>query len=242
MGIYEALKRAEHERKDGNGGGTPFVPAEEPSSIDASLREKLIATYRGIESAIPEQACRVIGFVGARAGEGTSTLAREFAKVAARDLGKRVALIDAERGQGGHHAHFGAPLGANWEEALHDASRPVEVVEPVAGGMLFLGCLSINGTPTTTVIAQPGFPHVLARLRERFDLIVFDSPPGSASSHALLLAPQCDGMVLVIEAERTRWQVAQNLQERLTAQGGRILGVILNKRKYYIPRFIYRRL
>jgi Mrp family chromosome partitioning ATPase len=51
-----------------------------------------------------------------------------------------------------------------------------------------------------------------------------------------------DAVILVIEAEKTRWEVARKAKEELEKAGATILGAVLNKRKYYIPRSIYRRM
>jgi hypothetical protein len=57
-----------------------------------------------------------------------------------------------------------------------------------------------------------------------------------------MLAPNVDTTLLVVEAERTRSVVAQNLRDRVLDVGGAIGGVVLNKQRYYIPNFIYRRI
>ena len=46
----------------------------------------------------------------------------------------------------------------------------------------------------------------------------------------------------MVEAERTRRQVVENVKNKIARNGGNIIGVVFNKRKYYIPEFIYRRL
>ncbi len=51
-----------------------------------------------------------------------------------------------------------------------------------------------------------------------------------------------DGVIIVVEAEKTRWQVALSLKEKIINNGGNILGLVFNKRQYYIPQFIYDRL
>jgi len=53
------------------------------------------------------------------------------------------------------------------------------------------------------------------------------------------LASQVDGVLLVVACERTKWQVLETAQQRLVGSGGKVLGVILNRRKHYIPRFLY---
>jgi len=51
-----------------------------------------------------------------------------------------------------------------------------------------------------------------------------------------------DGVVLVVEAEKTRWQVVESLKEKIENSGGNILGMVFNKRRFYIPENIYRRM
>jgi Mrp family chromosome partitioning ATPase len=51
-----------------------------------------------------------------------------------------------------------------------------------------------------------------------------------------------DGVVLVVEAEKTRWQVVENLKEKIQNVGGNIIGVVFNKRRFYIPEALYKRL
>jgi Mrp family chromosome partitioning ATPase len=47
--------------------------------------------------------------------------------------------------------------------------------------------------------------------------------------------------VLVVEAARTSREVAGGLVDSLRDGGVRVLGAVLNKRKFYIPEWIYRR-
>jgi len=77
---------------------------------------------------------------------------------------------------------------------------------------------------------------------ERFDLVLVDSPPLKSSPDGLAMAPKTTGIVLVVEAESTGWRVIQGTINKIKQVGGNILGVVLNKRRYYIPEFIYKRL
>ena len=43
-------------------------------------------------------------------------------------------------------------------------------------------------------------------------------------------------------SEKTRWQVADEVKERIQRHGGSVLGVVLNKRRHIIPGFIYKRI
>lgn len=89
-------------------------------------------------------------------------------------------------------------------------------------------------------------PNLLAqywdRLGARADLIILDTPSVLVSPLALALAPTADGIILVIEAERTRAAVAEAARDTLRAGGANLLGVVLNKRRYHVPKAIYDRL
>jgi Mrp family chromosome partitioning ATPase len=77
-------------------------------------------------------------------------------------------------------------------------------------------------------------------LKERFDLIIVDSPPVMLFPDGPAIVSKVDGVVLVVEAEKTKWQVALNVKDRITRSGGNIIGTVFNKRKFYIPDFIYK--
>jgi protein-tyrosine kinase len=77
-------------------------------------------------------------------------------------------------------------------------------------------------------------------LRDHFDLVVFDAPAMSHGALGPALTKKVDGVVVVVEAERTRAPVVAELQRVIEVNGGRILGVVLNKRRFHIPRFLYR--
>lgn len=79
-------------------------------------------------------------------------------------------------------------------------------------------------------------------LRNDFDLVVFDLPPAGDSAGGDRLAAMMDGVLLVIEAERVRWQVAQRTKERLLHGDARLLGAVLNKRQRHVPGWLYQTL
>ena len=77
---------------------------------------------------------------------------------------------------------------------------------------------------------------------EQYDFIIFDSPPVPIFSEFRILCRKVDGVVLVLNAMRTRRQAALRAKLELEDAGAKLLGVIINKRKYYIPKWLYRKL
>jgi Mrp family chromosome partitioning ATPase len=75
-----------------------------------------------------------------------------------------------------------------------------------------------------------------------FDLILIDSAPAVKSPDSLALSRFADGVVLVLEAEKTRKPVAENLKNQIARSGGNLLGIVFNKHRHHIPDYIYKRL
>jgi len=76
-------------------------------------------------------------------------------------------------------------------------------------------------------------------LREEFDYTIIDCPSLRESGDLLSIAPFVDGIILVVEANRTRRDQPRQAEQRISAAGGTFLGYILNKRVYEVPRWIY---
>jgi Mrp family chromosome partitioning ATPase len=71
---------------------------------------------------------------------------------------------------------------------------------------------------------------------------LLDCPALSVSDDAVFLAPETDGVMVVVEADRTRREQIQNAQHTIETADGNLLGFILNKRQYTVPEWLYKRL
>lgn len=237
--IYEALKEAEKERAAGRGDVGFPLPSQ---GVPRTLREKLLGTYHAIETALEGKDSHVVMFMSANPGEGCSTLLRQFAQVAGKDCGKKVLLLDADRGFGRHHEVMNLDVTFTAEDFLAGRCDIQGIAYPAADGAFDLALLSSSGSAGCSPISSDKFRQLLSLLKASYDLVLVDAPPFSASSDSLLLAGDVDGIVFVIEAEKTRWQVVQGMCDRLAHQRDKFIGVLLNRRKYHIPAVIYRRL
>jgi hypothetical protein len=79
-------------------------------------------------------------------------------------------------------------------------------------------------------------------LRNEFDYAVVHGPVVGMNSDAEFLAGLCDGVILIVDAHRTRRLVACRAKELLVAAHVKILGTILNQRTFPIPETLYRKL
>ena len=168
-------------------------------------------------------------------GEGVSTVATGLA-YAVSLFGKKVLLVDANH----HHNGEERVVGMNRPPGLYEITLEKQEPHPVTGGdQAYLAGIQ-------DYLARVEGIHQINRLfptAETFDydLLVLDLPSMSEGSLVRRAASLVDGLMLVVEAERVRWEVLQYAGDKLRQAGGKVVGSVLNKRRYYIPRWLYQR-
>lgn len=168
-------------------------------------------------------------------GDG-KTISALYAAWGLANQGERVLLIDTHFTKPGLQRYFpdagpgfaeviagGVPL----EEALHATDH--KELEYISAGTLPLGAH----------ITDTAMQDILAALKPYYKYIILDGCSVFSSSEATRMAPVVDGMILVVTCEQTRWEAAQSAEEKISNSGGNLLGISMNRRKFYIPNRIY---
>ena len=92
------------------------------------------------------------------------------------------------------------------------------------------------------LLTMEGVQGIMMTLLSLFDWVIIDGPPITSFPDSTSIAGACGAAMLVIEAESTRAEVVEEAKRILESTGVDILGAVLNRRRYHIPGFIYRRL
>lgn len=103
-----------------------------------------------------------------------------------------------------------------------------------------IGRMPSDGADSSTL--SEVFPKAMDALKDQFDLILVDGPSIMTSLATLTNTSLFDGVFIVVEAEKTRQQVVSTAINHLKAADPVILGTIMNKRRYHIPGFIYKKI
>jgi Mrp family chromosome partitioning ATPase len=206
------------------------------SSVDGLRLLRSLETSDGVMKS-PVQ------FIGSRSAEGTSTLARDFSLMCSRDLNLKVLLLDLEAPGELQWKFFRDHLSAAHTHVAEFPDSSKELVQIAAA-------LNIHEIGSSRFFVNqrtlPNLPKsaywrvIFAVLQENFDLIVIDGAPLERTFDGVRLAAQVATNILVVEAEATRSAVSQNLRNRIEDLGGDITGCIVNKRRFYIPNWLYR--
>ena len=207
---------------------------------------------------------RVLQFVASVGGEGTSTVAREFARVAAAQARRPVWLVDADLEQqrqlhalASEPARFGelgeeagvSPDGSAFfkvEPPLQGRDgRPLAPVRmafarPALGGRLWVTALRREVLGRGQALQIDPAPDYWSALRRHASDIVVDAPAAERSDIAIKLAPLVDFTVLVVAAEAAAPEAALILRQAIEAAGGRVAGLVFNRAETAPPRLLRR--
>jgi len=92
----------------------------------------------------------------------------------------------------------------------------------------------------TTIFHSAQFADAMQLFKQRFDMLIILASPVIGHIDTQLISLKTDGLVMVIDSGKTRQPVSKRAMEELHNRGVKVLGTILNGRKYYIPQFLYK--
>jgi len=244
---YEALEHAEKEYQAKRHGTSHEVPR--PGLARPSRRASThlaIGWYEDLKTSLltrhPNGSIKSILFTATAIGEGCSTTAINFAASLARDSHFQVLIVDANLSIPSFREIFDIDHTLNLSDLLAGNDQKTRKIKRVGPGNLYVLPCSGNHSEPIALLESKRFGQLLKIVREKFDYLIMDGPPVLRFSESRVLATKVDGVVLVIESGKTRHQVALRAKKQIEEAGGQLLGVFLNRKKYYIPDFIYRRL
>ena len=238
--IYQALRQHEEDKR----GSPPPPRATQANFVDdlVFVNRDMQALYRSVDAALSDvEGGVMIMFSSARPGEGKTTVCGGFASVAATHFGRAVLILDGDR----HHT-----LSRRFETRDDDTVASVtEAPDAVQQNARRFGPRgSITVVPVASLVSATAVDtHEIdligaakERLTKTFDYILIDAPSMADVPWSPTLGRLADGVILVVEAEGTRWPVVANCKSEFEDSGAKILGVFLNKRRFYIPRIVYK--
>jgi len=199
-------------------------------------RDHLVNLYHTIEGALPEGGRRVFEIISATPGEGTTTVARELAHAVASSVGRKVLLLTVLLTRANGHARDSSSL----NDVLEGGFDIKAAVHQAPGTSFLETTLWATEGSSRYLFDAEWMGETFGKLASLADVVIIDAPAALSGFAGLALVRQAGGVVLVVEAERTRSPIVEQARRSIEANGGLILGVVLNKRRFHIPHFFYR--
>ncbi len=171
---------------------------------------------------------RSIVITSAMAGDGKSTVALYLAQAAA-SMGQRVLLVDAELRRPQQHYRLGLSNQQGLSNVLLSNLDAAEFIQPwpINPNVHILTAGSSPNDPITLLASQK-MKQVMDRCAQDYDLVIYDTPPITGLSDALLVAAHADGLILVTRIKKTKRAAVEQAIEGLKFLPNRVLGVVAN--------------
>jgi Mrp family chromosome partitioning ATPase len=178
----------------------------------------------------------------ANPGEGGTTVALGLALAAAEIQDQPVLLIDGNFAHPQICAAFGLPEFYGFGDFLAGRIGAHSVAQ--ATGVPQLRVMSAGVAPLNHVslLESPAFKNLLAELNREYATIIIDGPAVNCFPESVLYSAQVDRTFVVVHAGSTRVQVVSTALDKLDAGGCGSVDLILNRRTFPIPPWIYRHL
>jgi capsular exopolysaccharide synthesis family protein len=234
--IYEAVKKAAEERERAKARTARTAGPLPDSTQDGGGAEDDYRKLRASLVSVPmPSGLRTILLTSPRHGEGTTTVALGLATALAKERDCRVLLIEGNF----RSPSFSTVLPLTSEVGVLDFVAGRATPEALATRLEQLNLSVIAAGASARADNSAEMVDVLVnRLQPQFDFIIIDGAPVNRYADASVLATKVDGVILVVEADRTPVSEAETAKRQLDRVGARILGLVLNRRRSYIPAFL----
>ena len=196
-----------------------------------TLRSSLHLAQKNATAGSPLKSVMVCS---AQPGEGKTTVSVGLALTMAL-TGQRVLIVDGDARKPKVHEIFELPVRHGLTDVLADGSK-LEIVDVVQKVALQRDQIGLDVVSSGTPVPPHANPLAAARLAvcvatvsERYDVVVFDSPPVLAVSDACFLAPLVTGVLFVVGTGTVQERDAKLAKDRIQKAGGNLLGFVMNR-------------
>ena len=174
-----------------------------------------------------QQPLKTLLVTSALPGEGKTFVAANLAVVLARQHGRRVLLVDGDLRRPRLHELLGAPATPGLADYLAASADESAVIQ---SGPLQNLYFMPSGTTTSNpseLIGTGAMARLISHTKPLFDWVIVDSPPVIPVSDATQMAEACDGVLLVLRAGSTAYDIAQRAKDEFRRTP--VVGVVLNR-------------
>jgi uncharacterized protein involved in exopolysaccharide biosynthesis/Mrp family chromosome partitioning ATPase len=205
-------------------------PLELRDLYDA-LRDRLLTLVGNGASTKPY----ILGITGCAQGSGVSTIAVGLALALARNGSESIVLIDANT-ESGMPTIFGVDPTTGLVEMVPDGAGNTTVTQHQ---VYIVPSGSSEPKPVYSSRVHR-FSGLIEHLRaSKAGFVIVDMPPVTETGLTLRISRLLNGVLLVIAAEKVNRHVAEHAKEWLVQSDAKVIGSILNKRRQYVPDWLY---
>jgi capsular exopolysaccharide synthesis family protein len=168
-----------------------------------------------------------IAVVSAGAGEGKSTTVFNLAAVFAQS-GQRTVMVDSDLRRPTLHKMLGITNNIGLTNYLLKQNTLEETIQTT--GLPSLDFMASGKLPSSSlgILSSAQMKNLISELKQRYDVVLFDSPPIMGVSDASILASEVDMTLQVIQYRRYPQPMNIRAKQLIEKVGGNLVGIVLN--------------
>jgi capsular exopolysaccharide synthesis family protein len=219
------------------------TPSKKPADRDSLFHRSdpmFVEQFKSLSSRfeyrIDVMQCKVVAVTSAVAGEGKTVSAMNLAMNLSASGRKKVLLIDVDLRKCDLAGHLRVTPVPGLTEFLAGAADTKEILRTTGAPGLFVIPGGMRISAPWELLSGERFRTFLKEARERFDLVLLDTPPVIPVSDTHALRDLVDGFVLVYRLGHTPHPMFRQALDDIGEK--KLLGVVLNavereSKKYY---------
>jgi capsular exopolysaccharide synthesis family protein len=219
----EKLDKDSLQEDKGNGFSGELVTIHEPGGA-ASEAYRMLRT--NLFYALADTPPRVIVLTSPGIGEGKSTTVANLG-VALAQAGKNTLIVDCDLRRPAQHKIFRTRNIGGLMDLLIGEQEPQEVWQEPISGLRLIPAGALPPNPAE-ILSSLRLAEFLGQMKQEFDYVLVDTPPLRYASESAALAANGDGVLLLLDSQRTRKGSLRQALRLLRRVGANVLGTVLN--------------
>lgn len=211
---------------------------------DAVASEAFRALRTSVQFASVDRDLKTLVITSTHSEEGKSSVAINLG-ITVSQTGKRVLLVDADL----RRPSLSKTFDLDYREGLSTLFLKNEdmdrFIKKTFINNLFILFSGLPPPNPSEILGSEKMREFIVQAKEKFDFIIFDSPPLLPVTDAAVLSKACDGTIIVIRSGKTVIEAASRVKRILENLKVNVIGVVLNdidqtKEHYYYYDYKYK--
>jgi polysaccharide biosynthesis transport protein len=206
-----------------------FIVAKKPDSIPSEAFRALRTRVQFTK--VDSESLKTILITSSAPQEGKTTIAVNLAGSFAQS-NKKTLMLDCDLRKPRVHSVFNSNRIPGVIDYLFNQASLDEIIRPTEiENLSFIATGTIPPNPAEMLESKP-MHEFIDRMRERFDIVIMDSPPIIAVTDSEILATMVDGVILIVSADTTEVDLMEKSVGLMKNDKVSFLGSVLNNFSY----------